>query len=133
MYDLDIIGAENREQADRTFRIGGKDFTFRKALHPEVAFALNVQLDDAEWLAKADEIVTTRILEDGQEENWKAVRSVEAERPVSVYEISLIIQHAITVTSGRPTPPSSASPTTRSTRGTNSTEKPGSAEETSKK
>lgn len=123
MYDLDLIGAENREQADRAFRIGGTDFTFRAYLHPSVAVDLDGSLTDAEWLAKADEIITTKILENGQEDAWAKVRSADAERPISVYEISSIIQHAISVTSGRPTPPSSASSPTPSRRGTSSTEK----------
>ena len=124
MYDFDVIGAENREHADRSFRIGGKEFTFRKALHPEVAFALDEPgISDKEWLAKADQILIGSILEPGQEDAWKDVRSPDAERPVSIYEISQIIQHAISVTSGRPTPPSSASQTTQPSRGTRSTEK----------
>lgn len=123
MQDFDLIGAENREHADRTFRIGGQEFTFRSYMHPSILIELENAKSDEDWLKKADKFMVENILEPGQEKAWAAVRDIKAERAISVYEMASIIQHAVSVTSGRPTQPSSDSSPTPSRPGMSSTEK----------
>ena len=115
MKDFDIIRAE-RENADRTFKIGGETFTFRPYVAPEHIIEMQMAITDDEYLTAVDRILPAHLLEEGQEDKWMRARK-ENPQPLSIYDISQVINHIQAVVSGRPTVPSTGSLPTASPTG----------------
>lgn len=121
MKDFDIIRAENREHGDREFTLLGREFRFKPYLPAGVFDELTDELTNADWEAAFHRIMAADVLEPGQTITWSEVRD-EKERPLSIYELVLVLNHVREVTSGRPTEPSSDSTLSPLRRGTSSTE-----------
>lgn len=115
MRDFDEIRRE-REQRDRSFRIGGEEFTYKASVAPEVLVRWNsaataeLELTETEWLELFDE-TTLAILDPGQQEKWERVRAVGGDHPLNIGDMRAVIQFLIEEATGRPTgPPAGSSP-----------------------
>jgi hypothetical protein len=103
-----------RESYDRSFVIGGTQFTRRIAVAPERVLNWNkagageLELDEQGWLDLYDETVLA-LLEPGQEDKWAAVRSPDLEHPLTGTDLTNLIRWLFTEMAGRPTGRSSDS------------------------
>lgn len=97
-----------RESADRRFVIAGQEFTYKAAVAPETLLEWNaaatrtVDLDEAQWLNLMDRVVLL-VLEDGQEEKWRAVREPGAAHPLNINDLTEVMNYLITEATARPT------------------------------
>jgi hypothetical protein len=105
-----------REAADRRILIGGHEFTYKAAVAPEVIVTWNkaatgeLDLSEDAWLKLFDETILA-ILDGGQEEKWRGVRSPEAPHPLNIGDLRALLRFLIEEATGRPTtPPSDSSP-----------------------
>lgn len=122
MKDFDIIRAE-KLNADRTVKLGGEVLTFR----PSVPADLLAEWWDSEHESEVEALAATdqfilQLLEPGQEDAWKRVRSPDQEIPVTNADLREFVLHVLAVMSGRPIERSSDSTGTRSATGTESKE-----------
>lgn len=120
-HDFDVVRAE-RENADRKIIIGGEELEFRPYIYPEHIVKLQEALTDPEYLELVDRVVTEHLLEPGQQDKWKRARSPENPKPLSLYDMTQMINYVLAVASGRPTVPSSVFSISRSENGTGLTE-----------
>lgn len=119
MRDFDIDRAA-REDNDRTFRIGGQEFTFRPYVHPNtmVRFQASFGQGDEHFLAELDKIISTELLEPGQEEEWLKLRAEDHPKPPSAFDLVEVYNYVMGEATGRPTERSSDSTGTSSPTGT---------------
>lgn len=125
MKDFDIVRAE-AANADRTFKIGGETFSFKRSVSADLLAAyfdtsFSAVTTNADVLVAADALVLGW-LEKGQETKWKKVRAATAADPLSIRDIQNIIEHMTETLAGRPTESPSDSSSTPSETGTTSTD-----------
>lgn len=107
---------KEREQRDRSFQIGGEDFTYRPAVAPEAILRWSQmtggemadELTEEQALAIFDETVVA-FLEPGQEEQWAKVRDPEAAHPLNISDLRELVSWLFEEQTGRPTEPPSDS------------------------
>ncbi len=98
MKDFDEARRE-REERDRSFKIGGEEFIRRVAVAPErilrwnMAGAGELDLDEQGWLDLYDETVLA-LLEPGQAEKWAEVRSADLDNPLTGSDLTLLIERS---------------------------------------
>lgn len=125
MKNFDEVRDE-RAKKDRTFVIGGVEFTRRPAVAPERILRWNqatsgeVDLTEEEWLEVYDETILA-MLESGQQQKWAEIRNAERENPVTVGDLTAVIRWLFEEMAGRPTGPPSGSSDGREPSGTTST------------
>ena len=112
MIDLDAE-RDARVNPNRTFKIGGEEFTFKPGLAPEALtdyFRVHKEPDtpDAEVLRVLDQTVL-KCLEAGQEDKWLKVRDPDLPYPITATDIYRVINVVIEGTTGRPFEPQSGS------------------------
>lgn len=106
MKDFDAARRE-REKRDRSFTIGGQEFTRKVGLRPEELLLWNEATSgekvptEKEWIDVYDETVLA-MLEPGQEDKWTQVRADQA-NPLTVHDLLELIKWLLTELSGRPT------------------------------
>ena len=116
MKDFDEARAE-RQARDRSFRIGGKEFTYRPAVAPEAILRWSQmtggevpELTEEQAIEIFDETVLA-FLEVGQDGNWRAVRDPNAENPLNISDLRELVSWLFEEQTGRPTgQPSDSSP-----------------------
>jgi len=104
--DFDIIRAE-RVNPDRSFRIGGEEFTFAAVVSASVAASYEDIVTDpkrssSEALEAMDDFVLSMIPPE-QHPKWKAIRNRTGDDALSTDDIVEVLRHITEVTSGRPT------------------------------
>lgn len=128
MKDFDEARAE-REARERTFKIGGEEFTFRPAVTPEALLAYNsaitgeVTPTEQEWIALYDQTIVA-LLDPGQDDRWLHVRRGDAPNPINVSDLTSLLEWLLEQQVGRPTGPPSDSSTSSGGNGTGSKAKP---------
>lgn len=133
-FDQERQARVNRE---RTFRIGGEEFTYRPAVSPEALLPYNTAItgdsrpSEAEWIELYDETIRA-LLDPGQEEKWATVRNPDVENPISIQDLSGLLQWLLEEQVGRPTGQPSDSSTSSDGNGTHSKDDSSSKAETSK-
>lgn len=98
-------------EKDRSFRIGGRDFTYQTGVRPEVLaryFDGSPTGDNIETLAIYDDTVIA-FLSPGQEEAWREIRAVEGPAAITLRNIRDLLDWLIAEQTGRPTQPPSES------------------------
>lgn len=120
MKDFDIIRAE-RVNADRRVKLGGEVLTFRASVAADVMAEWwdSEHESEVEALAATDRFIL-KLLEPGQDDAWRRVRSPDQEIPVTNADLREFVLHVLEVMSGRPTERPSGSTGTRSATGTES-------------
>lgn len=124
-----------REQAQRTFTLGGETFTHRPTAEMETLADYydmtsgRTNVDNHEAIAIIDRTVLA-FLEPGQEEKWAKIRHSET-HPLSVGDCHGLIEALLAATTGRPTLRPTDSTGGPSTNGTTSTADSPSKEPTS--
>jgi hypothetical protein len=138
LHDFD---SERTEQPGGTFRIGGHEFNYRAKVGADVltrffdapegishecphchqSFQIGSLRPTQDVLAAADALIL-RMLTPGQEEAWRAVRSDDAENPLTQREVVDVANWLIGAITARPTEQQSGSSSTPATAGTNSTD-----------
>lgn len=124
MKDFDAA-RKQRETTERSFTIGGQEFTYRAAVAPEALIDWNEaatgakKLTEREWLELFDATIVL-ILDEGQEETWKTVRNPRAEHPLNLEDIREVLAWLIEQATGRPTGEPSGSSSGSSTTETES-------------
>lgn len=106
-----------REEADRRIKVGGKEFTYKPSVAPEVIMAWNAAatgetegLTEARWLELFDETILA-MLDPGQEEEWASIRDRNSPHPLNLADLREVLRFLIEQATGRPTtPPSGSSP-----------------------
>lgn len=107
MKDFDEARAA-RAATERTFKIGGIDFTYRQSVAPEVLIHWNeavtevTKLDERGWLNLFDETIVA-LLEPGQEQQWRDLRATNAADPLNIADIREVLKWLIEQATGRPT------------------------------
>lgn len=108
MKDFDEARAE-RQARDRSFRIGGEEFTYRPAVAPEAILQWSrmtggemPDLTEQEAIEIFDETVLA-FLEVGQEKKWKAVRDPKLENPLNISDLRELVSWLFEEQTGRPT------------------------------
>lgn len=128
MKDFDEARKE-RETRERTFKIGGEEFTFRPSVAPESLLAYNraitgeVTPTEEEWIGLYDETIQS-LLEPGQDERWKLVRKADAAHPLNVSDLNGLLQWLLEEQAGRPTGQPSDSSSSSGGNGTGSKVEP---------
>jgi hypothetical protein len=119
-----------REKRDRSFQIGGEEFTYRAAVAPEAILHWSKMtggeipdLTEEQALEIFDETVQA-FLEPGQSEKWEKVRNPNAKHPLNIGDLRDLVSWLFEEQTARPTtPPSDSSDGSESGgTGTNSTE-----------
>ena len=117
MKDFDIIRAE-KLNADRTVKLGGEILTFRPSVPADVLAEWWDTTHESEVEAlQATDAFILQLLEPGQEDAWRRVRSPQQEIPVTNSDLREFVLHVLAVMSGRPTERSSDFTGTRSATG----------------
>lgn len=123
MKDFDALRAE-REQRERTFKIAGRDFSFRAAL-PAEQYSLYLELMDkmseGRWPEGSFDTLNStmlQLLDDGSHAAWDEVLASRNGNPVSFEDMADIIDYCVGVQTGRPTQPRSPSGRTDESGGT---------------
>lgn len=106
-----------REETDRRIKIGGKEFTYKASVAPEVVLAWNSAatgetegLTEARWLELFDETILA-MLDPGQEAAWAEIRDRNSAHPINLADLRDVLQFLMEQATGRPTtPPSDSSP-----------------------
>jgi hypothetical protein len=134
MHDFDAARIEawrERHAQDRTFRIGGEEFTYLVAVPPEALLpwlSMNEEMGEAEALANVD-LTVLNFLEPGQEEKWNRVRADRPAEgpPITQADLLALCKWLMGQQTGRPTGTSSGSSTGSPTRESGTTSKDGSS------
>jgi hypothetical protein len=110
-FDAERLALTER---DRSFQIGGREFTYRVGVRPEVLaryFDGSPTGDNMETIQIYDETIVAFLDPDvpGQEEAWKAVRAVEGKDAITLADIRTLIEWLIGEQAARPTGPLSDS------------------------
>lgn len=115
---------EERERRDRSFQIGGQEFTYRPAVSPEAILRWSQMtggempdLTEQEAISILDDTVGA-FLEPGQEKKWKAVRDPDLKNPLNISDLRDLIAWLFEEQAGRPTSPPSGSSGGSETGGT---------------
>ena len=107
MKDFDE-SRQAREARERTFKIGGEEFTFRPAVTPEALLPYNRAITgeskptEEDWIAIYDETIRA-LLEPGQDERWAHVRGGDLANPLNVQDINELLQWLLEQQTDRPT------------------------------
>lgn len=114
MEDFDTPRIEvwrERHARDRSFKIGGEEFTYLVAVPPEALLPwLTLTQDVPEDAAlKAIDQTVLNFLEPGQEEKWANVRSPEVEPPITQADLLALCKWLMGQQAARPTGTSSGS------------------------
>lgn len=107
---------QERLAQERSFTIGGQTFEYRASVAPEAYLEwskmVGGEYGDDLTEEKSIEIFDSTIvafLKPGQDEKWKAVRSPDAEIPLTLGDMKDVVRFLFEENSGRPTGASSAS------------------------
>lgn len=100
-----------RMQGERSFQIGGQQFTYKPAVSPEslIPWAdMTADTPEVEAIRIIDETVLA-FLDPGQEGKWLLARDPDSANPLTADDIIELIKWLVTEQSGRPTSPPSDS------------------------
>lgn len=108
MKNFDEARAE-RERRDRSFQIGGEEFTYRPAVAPETILRWSQMtggempdLTEEQALDIFDETVLA-FLEPDQSEKWARIRNPKAAHPLNVADLRALVSWLFEEQAGRPT------------------------------
>lgn len=128
-FDTERVAVwRERLEQDRTFRLGGQEFTYRVMVAPEALapwFSLTGDEDEIDAIAAMDKTVLA-FLEPGQDEKWWAARSPDVEPPITGRNILDLCKWLLEEQAGRPTGKPSGSSPESATEGSGTTSTAGS-------
>lgn len=106
-----------RHETDRRILIGGREFTYKASVAPEIVLRWNKaatgelgELTEEDWLKLFDD-TTVALLDDGQEDSWREIRDPNGHDPLNLGDMRAVLTYLMEQATGRPTgEPSGSSP-----------------------